>query len=230
MMKLSAGAGPRAARRADVPTSNSWYVGSLLPPRASPASAPPPCGPSAHVHLLPPRSFFSSHLEDKAGPSGLREGADFRYLSTKPHVQPAGKAPKDWVWGSGDTGHPRVGVIVGAPNPYKGKATTKHYSGDLAGSWTMHLGVFWESHQIAGQTLRKPLDMFDVYNSHTDHLHVTGPVLDMQRFEANADVLTFTVLSDMRPEDWTARGVKVSVLCNPGESVCKPEHLGQVGR
>jgi hypothetical protein len=31
-------------------------------------------------------------------------------------------------------------------------------------------------------------------------------------------------------ETWTGRGVRVKQLCKPGESVCKQEHLWQVGR
>jgi hypothetical protein len=181
-------------------------------------------------------SFLSTYLPGKAGPSGLREGPQLRYLSTKPHVQPAGKAPKEYQWPEPAEGvqvaegHPRVGVVVGAPNPYKGPPNNKLYSGDLPGAWTMHVAVFHSSHHLTGTSQRKPLEEFDVIDCHKNWLLITGPVLDVERYQTNTEVLTFTVLSDISPETWTGRGVRVKQLCKPGESVCKQEHLWQVGR
>jgi hypothetical protein len=122
-----------------------------------------------------------------------------------------------------------VGLVVGAPNPYTGPLTNKLLAGDQDGSWTLHLAVFSESHLLAGQRPSRPLEMFDMYNGHNPTVLVTGPILDIEYYEGNADVLSFTALTDIKSA-WTKWGVPFQVLCNPGEGVCKPQYLAQVGR
>ena len=183
------------------------------------------------------RSFFSSDLSSRVGPAGgVREGQQLRYLGKKPHVQAATNAPSDFEWGpitdaklKVAEGHPRVGLVVGAPNPYSGPPNPKLMAGDRDGSWTVHMVVFLESHLLAGGRTSRPLEMFDMYTGHSPSALTTGPILDIQCYDGNVDVLSVTALTDIK-EEWTRRGVPFLVICHPGEGVCKPQYLHQVGR
>ena len=177
----------------------------------------------------PLRSWFSSHLAHTGQyPPELREveGAGVYLAKEPPGELPASADDpvRDCTWHDGV----RAGFVVGAPNAAPAGAAA--VPGDELGWRTFHMAVYSGVHMLSGEKdKRRTLARWGEV-THVDTIDITGPVLDVMRFQDCDETIAIVALTDISQDRWEEKGVVVDVLQSGKQGITNAEILHQVGR